>query len=210
MAWRRLPYHAALEQTTRLPVFTHGDRALPALEIAALLLFGGLATCAMVFLDLGVRVPGHAILRAVLPMALGLAVVPRRGAGMVMGGGALITLFGLRLGGAVSGGMGASTSLLLIGPMMDLALWTARPGFRLYLSFALAGFGTNLVAFLVKGAGKSAGLAAAGGRPMESWLPVAVISYSVCGLLAGLISAAALFHWTGQPRNDSTTRDSNP
>jgi hypothetical protein len=106
--------------------------------------------------------------------------------------------------------MGASTSLLLIGPMMDLALWTAKPGVRLYLSFALAGFGANLVAFLVKGAGKSAGLPGAGGRAMESWLPVAVISYSVCGLLAGLISAFVLFHWTGKSRDDSAPREPEP
>ncbi len=98
MTLRRLPQHAVLEQTTRLPLLVGGERALPALELLALLLFGGLAACSMLFLDFGVRVPGHAILRAVLPMACGLAVVPRRGAGLVMGGGVAFNLGGAALG----------------------------------------------------------------------------------------------------------------
>jgi hypothetical protein len=202
MNLRRLPHHAVLEQTTRLPMLGRGEQAIPVLEFMALLLFGGLAACSMLFLDFGVRVPGHAILRAVLPMALGLAVVPRRGAGLVMGGGALLTLAGLHLGGHPGSGTGSTTSLLLIGPMMDLALWSARPGFRLYLSFALAGFVTNLVAFLVRGAAKAGGGTGAGGRTMESWLPVAVFTYAACGLLAGLISAAMLFEWSGKKPDD--------
>jgi len=40
--------------------------------------------------------------------------------------------------------------------------------------------------------------------------PVAVISYSVCGLLAGLISAFVLFHWTGKSRADSAHRKPGP
>jgi hypothetical protein len=207
MTFRRLPQHAVLEQTTRLPMLGSSAQVLPALEFAALLLFGGLATCSMLFLDFGVRVPGHAILRAVLPMACGLAVVPRRGAGLVMGGGALMTLAALHLGGHPGSGTGSSTSLLLIGPMMDVALWTAKPGLRLYLSFALAGFATNLVAFLVRGAAKAGGGAGAGGRTMESWLPVAVITYAACGLLAGLISAAMLFHWSRKSPDDPSSSE---
>jgi hypothetical protein len=207
MTFRRLPEHAVLAQTTRLPLLGQSAQALPALEFAALLLFGGLAACSMLFLDFGVRMPGHAVLRAVLPMACGLAVVPRRGAGLVMGGGALLTLAGLSLGGHPGSGTGSTTSLLLIGPMMDAALWSARPGLRLYLSFALAGFATNLVAFLVRGAAKAGGGTGAGGRAMESWLQVAVFTYAACGLLAGLISAAMLFHWSGKSPDDPNSSE---
>lgn len=194
MQIRGLPRHEGLAQATRLPWLGRTEGALPALEWTALLIFGSLAAAGTVFLDFGWRVPGHAILRAVFPMACGLALVPRRGAGAVMGAGAVLTWAWIRLGGLGGAGTGSTTSLLLIGPMLDLALWSARPGLRLYLSFAFAGFATNFAAFAVRGTVKYLGGSGAGGRSFESWLPEAVFTYSACGLAAGLISAVVMFH----------------
>lgn len=195
MPFRRLPEHEGLRQATRIPYWWQGQQALPVLEFVALLLIGGLATCLMVFWDWGVKqIPGHAILRSVFPMVCGLALVPRRGAGTTMGAGALATLTCMNLGMRETPGWGASTSLLLIGPLMDLALWSATPGRWMYLRFALAGFAANLGAFLVKAGGKYFELAGSGGKPLMAWLSKAMLTYTVCGLLAGIISAAVWFH----------------
>ena len=201
MAFRGLPRHDGLEAASRLPWLRRRDEALPALEVAALLLIGGLATCLMVFWDWGLRIPGHAILRSVFPVVLGLALVPRRGAGTVMGAGALTTLAWMQFGGLASPGWGSMTSLLLIGPMLDFALWSAKPGGRMVWRFALAGFATNFAAFAVRGATKYFSLPGGGTRPFASWLSPAILTYSVCGLLAGVISAAVWFHTT-RGKND--------
>ncbi len=153
-----LPRHDGLQQATRIGWLRPASQALPALEWTALLLFGGLATCVMVYWDWGLRVPGHAIMRAVFPMACGLALVPRRGAGVVMGAGALGTLLGMQAAGLSSPGWGATTSLLLTGPLMDAALWRTRPGRRMYWNFALAGLLSNMTAFAVKAGTKLAAL----------------------------------------------------
>ena len=63
-------------------------------------------------------------------MALGLSLAPRRFAGSVMSTGALGTALLLSGAGAATYGSGASISLALIGPMMDLALRRARTGGR--------------------------------------------------------------------------------
>jgi hypothetical protein len=201
MPVRSLPRHEGLATATRLP--GRREAAIPVLEWTALLLFGGLAASAVVFMDWGLRVPGHAILRAVFPMVCGLALVPRRGAGTVMAGGALLALGWMRLGGFGSPGTGATASLLLTGPMMDLALWSAKPGFRLYLSFALAGFAANFLAFVIRGSAKYLGGPGAGGRGFEGWFSVAIVTYAACGRAAGVISAVVMFHWAG-PRDDQS------
>ncbi len=197
MRLRGLPRHDALQQATRLPWLGQAEAALPILEFAALLLFGAMAASASVLWDWSLRIPGHAILRAVFPMAMGLAFVPRRGAGTVMGLGAVLSLFWMKLGGQATPGWGASTSLLLTGPMMDLALWSAKPGWRIYISFALAGFATNFVAFAIRALTKYAGGPGGGGRSFAGWWPEAVFTYAICGVVAGVISAAVWFHAAG-------------
>ena len=127
-------------------------------------------------------------------------LVPRRGAGTVMGLGALFSLLWMQVGGHAAPGWGAITSLLLTGPMMDWALWSAKPGRRIYFSLALAGFATNFAAFVIRGAAKSLGTAGGGGQPFAGWWPEAILTYSLCGLLAGVISAAVWFHAPG-PKN---------
>ena len=53
--------------------------------------------CCCFGLHLGLRVPGHAILKCVFPLALGFALVPRGFAGSVMGSAALAATYALVL-----------------------------------------------------------------------------------------------------------------
>src|SRR5262245_257129 len=116
---------ANLRQASRLPPLARGDSRISTLEIVALLVFGALAAIAVSMIHMSARVPGHAILRAVFPMAAGLALVPRRSSGLVMSAGAILTTAFLRLGNFGEIQSAAFVSLLALGPMLDLALASA-------------------------------------------------------------------------------------
>ena len=131
-------------------------------ELGILFGLGAIAAAATVLLDLRLRLPGHAILRATLPMALGLAMVPRRYAGISMSCGALVTLLLLAAAGNRLPGGGATTSLLLTGPLLDCALQRAREGWQIYAGFAIAGLASNGCAFLLRAPPQTAGLGRAG------------------------------------------------
>ena len=194
-ASRLLSLDLALRDTARIPSLATGARA-GGREVAALLLTGTFAGLLTAFADLGKGVPGHHILFAIFPMALGLALVPRRAAGSVMGGAGLGTLALLGVAGVHLPGPGALTGFALAGPMLDLALRRGRAGWRLYAGFIAAGILTNVLAFLVRGTTKYLGFrGAGGGRNFTAWLPVAVWTYALAGLVAGLVSAAVWFHF---------------
>ena len=91
---------------------------------ATLLLFsaGVTAALATALLDLGLRIPGHAIIRAIFPMSLGFALAPRRMGGTIMGTGALASALVIKIGGFGVIGVGAMTSLVLTGPLLDAVL----------------------------------------------------------------------------------------
>lgn len=198
-----------LLQSSRLPSLTRHEASISAQELAALLAFGGLAAVAVSTLHISFRVPGHAILRAVFPMAAGLALVPRRSGGLVMTAGAILTTAFLHLGNFGEIQSAAFVSLLALGPMLDLALASAPLGWRLYARFAAAATAANLLAFLVRivpqmlfhrGGGMGSGTAGgnglgglAGGHDLLSIWPVALVSFTLCGAIAGLVSAAVLF-----------------
>ncbi len=198
MTTAALPLHEGLVAGSRI----HGlptDRRRHLLEVALLIACGATAAVASAYLEMGLRIPGHAILRVIFPMALGLAMVPRRRAGTLMGGSALVT--GLALRALVPGtlmSLGALTSLTLTGPLLDLSLRRARAGWRLYAGFAIAGLVANLLAFAVRGGAKLFALEHVGARPLVTWLGTASVSYVVCGLLAGLLSAAIWFRAHGR------------
>jgi hypothetical protein len=192
-----LPLHSGLADGSRLPVVAGDQASLRVWQWAALVGAGAAAALASTFLDFGLRIPGHAILRAVFPMACGLAAVPRRGSGAVMGVSALATALLLRAGGSPLG-VGAATSLALTGPLLDLALWRARSGWRLYLGFAAAGLAANLAAFAVRAGSKSMGLEHLAARPLAAWWSPALVSYIVCGLAAGLVSALVWFRFSAR------------
>lgn len=212
--------HPTLLRTRRTPGFLASDSAwavdgetptttpgaaLTRAEMATLLACGVLSALAVLLLDFRLRLPGHAILRSVFPMAVGLALVPRRGAGTVMGlGAAGAWLVWLAANGASPKGLGSTTSLLCTGPLLDLALSRARRGVGLYLAFMLAGVGSNLLALQVQASARGAGMG--GGRSLGSWLATAAVTYPLFGVLAGLLSAAALFRVRDpSPRDDRPT-----
>jgi hypothetical protein len=210
-----LPIHPALADHARLPILAPHWQGAWVAEILFLLGAGVGAALATALLDFGLRIPGHAIIRAVFPMALGLALAPRRMGGMVMGASALGTAWVIQTAGFAALGAGAMTSLALTGPFLDLALWRARPfggaspmshrweGWRLYLGFAVAGLGSNLAALTVRAGTKLLGLGHLGARPLAAWWPQAIGTYAVCGLLAGLISALVWFRLAASSQGDA-------
>ena len=178
----------------------------PAADWMLLISFGAIAAFSSTCLDLGIhRIPGHAILRVVFPIALGLAIVPRRGAGTVMGGSALVTAMLLRVGG-IQGeglGLGALTSLLATGPILDVALRRTNGGWKQYAAIAVAGLSSNLLALLLRGAAKAIGFEPPGRRPLGEWLAQASVTYVLCGLATGVISGVVLFY-VRRRTNDSS------
>ena len=183
----------ALHDTTRLPTLARHSRA-GRREIAALLLTGAAGAAVTTFADFRLGLPGHHILFAVFPMALGLALVPRRLAGSVMGASGVATLAALGAAGAHLPGPGALAGFALMGPLLDLALSRGWTGWRLYGAFLAAGAVTNTLAFIVRATTKYFGLGGlGGGRSFAAWLPVAVWTYALAGLLAGLLSAVVWF-----------------
>ncbi len=96
----------------------------------------------------------------------------------------------------------AVTSLLALGPAIDWALRRANGGrWQLYLRFALAGMAANLCAFAVRW-----GLAlfqADGLHPlnMQHFVFGAFLSFTVCGIAAGLMSGVICF------RNSAVTEN---
>lgn len=209
-----LPRHPGLWATSRLrhlatQAFTPNVR-----DWLTLIAFGILATCSSTFMDDLLKsvlanvtsreikqVPGHAILRVVFPLALGLAVVPRSGAGCVMGGTAALAGASLQWAGlrGESIGFGALTSLIATGPLLDWTLRRTHGGWRQVLSFALAGMTSNVLALAVRGTTKALGWEAPLRRPLMEWLSQAVGTYILCGLLAGLISSVILFSIRSRP-----------
>jgi len=200
-----LPLHPELQATTRLRKFASPEDTAGLRDWLCLISAGAAAAVLSLSLDLHLRIPGHAILRAVFPMALGLALAPRRGAGTVMGGTALLAAVGLRLTVGTGGGMslGALTSLAASGPLLDWSLHRYRRGRRQLLGFAAAGLAANLLALAVRGTAKAMAWEHVGARPLAAWLPKAAVTYVLCGLLAGLISGVVFFHPHRPPDVDS-------
>lgn len=196
-----LAINSALAGRSRLVSLSGRRDAVQAWEVAVLVGCGLLASAGVLLVDLDLRMPGHAILRSVLPMSLGLAAVPRRGAGLMMSVSALV---GLLVGGGMgySAGAGATTSLLATGPLLDLAARQASRGTRLLIAFAAAGLLSNLLAFAVRGFTRlSGGGGGMGGRSAGGWWSVAPVSYAVCGVAAGVVCAIIWFRWSSRSRS---------
>jgi hypothetical protein len=186
--------HQGLTSAGRVPSLAGAGRRISALEIVALLASGTAAASAVGMAKLGLGIPGHSIVLAVLPLAFGLSVAPRRLAGSLMSAGAFGTAWLLQGAGVASYGSGSLVSLCLLGPMMDLALRGARTGLRVYAALVLAGTATNLTALASRALAKLAGLDLAGARPFDSWWLLAIGTYTASGLVAGLLGAICWFH----------------
>lgn len=199
-----LGIHPELQAGGRLPALSRDGSQVRAAEWGVWLLLGVTAACASALPDWNLKIPGHAILRAIFPMALGLSLAPRRGAGGVMGTVALATSLGLRFSGKADIGLGGLTSLTLCGLLLDIALWSARCGARLYCGIVAAGLASNLIALVVKAVEKKW---LGSGRSFGGWLAQAIWTYPLCGVLAGLISAAVWFRWRSRGPADDFGRD---
>lgn len=197
---------SALRDASRVGSLSHPGTRVSAGELAVLGGLGALAAWATVGVQLRLGVPGHAILRGVLPMALGLSLVPRRGAGSIMGLGAGLTAAGLALGQIAPLRPAEVVGVTAIGPLLDVLTARGGRGWRLYAQFLGAGLTANLLAFVVRytlarlgvqvggGAGRVAGgWGAAGGGLFPAFAQHALLSYALCGAAAGLVSGLACF-----------------
>lgn len=193
--------------TSRVPTLPGTRRGVRPIELVVLGLAGVSAALLTNLLRLRLGIPGSSIVFATFPIALGFAVVPRRGAGAVMAGSALAATMALGLAGVRLDGVGALTSLILTGPLLDLALRsTRRGGWRLYGAFIIAGASSNAIAFAVRATAKALGLAGpGGGRAFDAWWPWAIATYAITGIVAGLISAIAWFHFRERRGTASAT-----
>jgi hypothetical protein len=189
--------HEGLTATARMPSLARAGGRVSALELLVLLASGAAAAAAVGMAKLGLGIPGHSIVLAVLPLALGLSLAPRHLTGSVMSAGALGTAWVLQTAGTASFGSGAFVSLCLLGPMLDLALRNARSGWRVYAALVLAGAATNLMALASRAATKVLGLDI-GGRPFDSWWLQAIGTYTASGIVAGLVGALCWFHFNGR------------
>jgi hypothetical protein len=193
-----------LRELSRVPTLALPDTRVRIHEIAVLLLLGGVASALTHLVRFRLGIPGHSIMLAMFPIALGFALVPRRAAGSVMGLSALAASALLQLGGVRLAGIGATTSLLLAGPMLDLALHWGRSGWRLYGAFVVGGAAANACAFAARAVARMLGMRGmGGGRGMSQWLPQAIWTYALAGVLAGLISAIAWFDLRERTRGES-------
>lgn len=155
---------------------------------------GILATFAVAFLPLPIRVPGHAILKATLPIVVGVSLAPRLYAGTLAGLSAGISTGALLLLGIGHLQTAAVAALLAIGPALDLALRTAeRGGWSLYLRMAFAGLAANLLAFVVRWGIAWLGVDSVGPHMLKHIGWGTGLSFALCGVLAGLVSAAICF-----------------
>ena len=204
MSTWNLKLHRGLRAGSRLPGLIQEADAVRPIEYAVWITMGVAAACASALPDWKLGIPGHAIVRSVFPLAMGLALAPRHGAGCVMSGvGALsaILLGSMQLADTRSG-MGALTSLALTGPLLDLALRNAKPGWGLYLRIMSAGLATNLIALAVKAAEKQL-MPGKGGRSFGAWLSQAAWTYPLFGLIAGTVSAFVWFRLRARRDEDA-------
>jgi len=185
--------HDGLVTAGRFPARARAHRGISAAELLLLCGCGATAAVAVGFAKLGLGIPGHSIVLAVLPIAFGLSLAPRRLAGTA----ALLSALG-----AVTYGSGAIVSLSLIGPAMDVALRRVRGWWRLYLALVLAGMAANLLALGSRAATKLLGFDLAGARPFDSWWLQATVTYTLSGMVAGLLGALCWFHFDDRRRTE--------
>ena len=80
-----LPPEPVLRTRSRVPAVAGSDATVLPIELLTLLGMGGAAAALATLVHFRLGIPGHQIVYAIFPMGLGLALVPRRRAGAVMG-----------------------------------------------------------------------------------------------------------------------------
>lgn len=157
-------------------------------ELAILGGVGLAATVAIAFVQTPIRLPGHAILKAVFPLACGMAFVAKPLAGTVACSASLFTAALLLLAGFGNLQTAALVSLLLVGPAFDWARSKNNLNRIAKLSrFALVGCAVNLIAFVVRWGTsfwQADGWHLLNFRALGS---AAIVSFAVCGIGAGIV-----------------------
>jgi hypothetical protein len=190
--------HDGLIGATRFPSLAGRRPRITAAEMVLLLTCGAASAAAVGLAKLGLGIPGHSIVLAALPMALGVSLAPRRLAGSIMSGGAIGTAWLLTNVAGASYGAGAFVSLSLLGPMMDVALRGVSSGWRVYAALVLSGVATNLLALGSRAAAKVLGLDLAAARPFDNWWLQATVTYTLSGVVAGMLGALCWFHFNNR------------
>jgi hypothetical protein len=186
--------YGILSRTSRVRTSIDSTTHISVVEVLTLLAAGAFGAAAIAWLPLGLRIPGHAILKAAAPIVLGVAAVPRPFAGGIAGAGAAAALGIFLAAGVGHVPAAAATALLAIGPAIDLAiLGLPRKPASVYLRFAVAGLAANLLAFFVRWGTASFALDGAQPHRMTQIGVGALTSFALCGVLAGLLSAAVFF-----------------
>lgn len=206
---RPLALHPGLSSHTRI---LPGERtSLRMRELAFLFLCGAAAIVVAEYVKLPIKqMPGKAILQTMIPLAIGLAVVPRYGAGSTMSLAGLLTYLTLRGTTDINIGVGSMTSALVTGLCLDVLLLRVQRGVWLYLGFVLAGLSSNLIAMLARGTAKIGNFDDLFDRPWEVWRQQAIITYPLFGILAGLICAAVFFSLRRRDANKKPALEPTP
>ena len=195
-----LQNNSTIESRSRFKFLT-GARGLDyPYNLLLLVCFGILAGISVSHLKLSIGIPGHAIIKVMIPMALGLSLAPARSAGAIMGISGLITAFiGQTLTEGPGTGTGAYTSLVCTGVLMDLTLYFANKGWKLYSGLMVSGLIANLIALYVRSGFKS--FLKINIFDFNTWFQTAAFTYPICGLIAGLLCARLVFKLTNPPNN---------
>jgi hypothetical protein len=154
-----------------------GSRATPVVEALVLVALGAAAAFGVLYAP-SLHVPGHSILYAMTPIALGRTLVARRRSATFATGCAALTLAAIVFIAHRSVGAGGVAGLFVSGPALDLLSGRGRRR----IGPILAGLCANAVAFV---------LHAMQGSMRWPW-PTALASFLVCGLVAGALAAALL------------------
>lgn len=157
-------------------------------ELAILGTAGLVAAVAIAFGQLPLRIPGHAILKAAIPMAMGMAFVARPLAGTIAGSASLLTAALLLCVGFGNLQAAAIVSLLLIGPAFDWARKKINLNpIQLVTRFALVGLFVNVAAFVVRWS--TAFWQADGWHPLNfrTLGSATIVSFALCGIVTGVV-----------------------
>lgn len=198
---RVLQNNPAIESRSRFKFLTGSQGLVYPYNLFLLVGFGILAGIAVSQIKLSFGIPGHSIVKIMIPMAIGLSLAPVRSAGAIMGISGLVTaLISQILTNSTGTGTGAYTSLVCTGVLMDLTLYFANTGWKLYSGLMVSGLIANMVALYVRSGFKS--FFKINIIDFNTWYQTAAFTYPICGLLAGLLCALVVFKFRMPPNNN--------
>lgn len=193
-----MPMNPSLAEARRLPLPGSASGGVALAELALLVGMGAMAAVLSVVVD-GWKIPGSNMLQSVLPMAAGLALVPRRASGAVMGTSAVLTSLAIAGFGGVHITPSTFIRLFLLGACLDVAAAAVARRGSVWLWFVLAGLAANMLGFGFKMACAQFGWEGLGGArwPFSFW-PARAASFAVCGAIAGGLSGMIFFRRTAR------------